>query len=303
MHLTHFSILLATTFSLLDTSFAAAISTSQNSLILVPSKTVLARAPGITLTATTPTQSPPSTPSVLDSDFLTAFLSLITTITDTDLASPQGTSEFFIKVRNCLSGTLQGIFISNLPILVSASSQFASITSAVPAAIASAIGAVESKASNIASVATEIPAKATSIANVVESRVTALIPQITSAVGEIPKVVVPAVTSVLADVGGDIGNFFGGLFGKRQVLDTVKCSGIAVKTTVVFKVGNCVIGLAGARVYENIINLRTFVEDAGGVALATSNVDVLNVVATLGQEVEGCRGMVSGSGYPLHLRA
>jgi hypothetical protein len=291
MHLTHFPIILLTTSTILSTTFAAAISTPVPSTTLLPSKTIHARSPNVPSTTST---QPPPTPSVLDTDTLTAFLNLIASISSSDLTSSDGTSEFFTKIRNCLSGTLQGIFISNLPLLVSASSQFASITSAVPAAITSAVDVVESKASELASIATEIPVKAASLAEVVESKVTAVIPQITSAVAEIPKVIVPAATSVLGNVGDDIGDFFGGLFGKRQLSNTVTCFGLATKTTVVFKVGNCVGGIAEAGASEEIVKIRGLVDEVGGVGFAMSNVDVLNEVAKLGQQAEGCRGMVSG---------
>ncbi|EPE27799.1 hypothetical protein GLAREA_04590 [Glarea lozoyensis ATCC 20868] len=295
MHFNHISVYLAASLSLTEICLAAAISSSTaQSVIFSLSNTMNVQPTDVPSPTTTLQQPPAPTPSVLDTLTLTAFLNLISSMSPADLTSSDGTNEFFIKIRNCLSGNLQGIFVSNLPLIVSLSSQFASVTSAVPAVITSAVAVVESQASEVAGIVSEIPAKASSVVNVVESKVTAEIPKITSAVAEIPKIVVPVVTSVLGNVGENIGDLFGGLFGKRTLSAAKKCFGIALDSTVVFQVADCVVGLTVSGAVAEVSQIRSLVDEVGGVGFALSSPAVLSEVAKLGQKVEKCRGMVSG---------
>jgi hypothetical protein len=254
----------------------------------------------------------PSPPLSSDqSDALTSFLNLITSIPDNILsAGENGVKDFFTNISSCVTGdskALEDTVASQLP-------KLASLAHEVGGEITSAAGAGASIVTSLAGAGeSAVKSEASEVTSVAASLVTQATSEIAGKISE----AVPVATSLLGDAGGFLSGLGQNINLKERadaldILDEVgtvtACIANAVTTNPLFKVGECAKDLATLVVpAAELLRLKQLTGAAGGVvkvvqALTTSKslgdvlknggaavVDVLQGVSGIGDTVKDCQ--------------
>lgn len=199
------------------------------------------------------------------SDALTSFLNLLTSIPDNLLsAGEDGVKDFFANISSCVSGdsgALEDTIASQLP-------KLSSLTHEVEGKLTSAVGAVPSIVKSEAS-------KATSLAGIGASVVASKVSQ-----------AVPKATSILGDIGHDLG------FKRADASDILKevgqvtaCLSNAVTSNPIFEVGKCAADLVSVAIpAANLLRLKQLTGVVGG---AVKAVETLKNATSLEDVVKG----------------